>query len=100
MKSSSLLLLLGLFTGQVMAKESVADRYPGPWEDEYHQAITTTLTVNRIAGCGQYKYREDVRQSQEYLVYCTRDGKRWLAYLVWPRLEKVLGPYTPDPSLN
>lgn len=100
MKSSSLLLLLGLFAGQAMAEENLADRFPGPWQHEFSPEITKALTVNRVAGCGQYKYREDAKKTQEYIVYCSRDGKRWLAYIVWPSIERLMGPYNPSPSLN
>ena len=59
-----------------------------------------TLAVNGIAGCGQYKYRENSSKSQSYILYCSRDGEKWLAYIVWAASEKVMGPFAPDPSLD
>ena len=83
-----------------MAQTDIASTYPGPWQEDYNQRITKTLTVNGIAGCGQYKYREKANQSQSFIVYCSRDGTKWLAYIVWAASEKVMGPFAPDPSLD
>lgn len=79
---------------------SLNERYPGPWREGFNQSITKTLAAKRVGGCGQYKYRKSARDGEEYLVYCTSDGRNWSAYLVWPAIEEVTGPHLPDPTLR
>lgn len=79
---------------------SAAERYPGPWQESFHLAITKTLAQNDIRGCGQYKYKASVKDNNEYVVYCTIDGKSWLSYTVWPSINQVQGPHAPEPSLK
>mgnify|MGYP007022264338 CR=1 FL=1 len=79
---------------------TLAERYPGPWVSDVDLAITRALIRNNVSGCGQYKYRSSSQNSGEYLVYCSRDGETWTAYIVWPNVEKAMGPLAPDPSLN
>ncbi|SQF98893.1 Uncharacterised protein [Paucimonas lemoignei] len=95
-----LLLAPTLYIGQALAQTDIASTYPGPWQENFNQRITKTLAVNGIAGCGQYKYRQNANQSLSYIVYCSRDGERWLAYIVWAASEKVMGPFAPEPSLE
>jgi len=78
----------------------LSERYPGPWQEDFNMGITKALAAKGICDCGQYKYRESSRDKGEYLVYCTRDGSNWTAYLVWPSIGEVTGPHTPDPSLQ
>jgi len=78
----------------------IGKRYPGPWRDNMHVGISKTLVRNKIRGCGEYKYRASARDSGEYLVHCTADGKVWMAYLTWVPIQKVQGPFTPDCSLK
>jgi hypothetical protein len=78
---------------------TLVERYPAPWREEFDVGITKTLISKGIRGCGQYKYRESSKDRNEYLVHCTGDGKLWVAYFVWSATERVMGPYSPDPSL-
>jgi hypothetical protein len=78
----------------------IDQRYPGPWKEDFHVGITRALAINKIEGCGQYKYRQSSNMDNEYVVYCTRDGKTWVSYLVFPQIEKALGPYSIDPKLQ
>jgi hypothetical protein len=96
------LVLLGLLVcASVFAADVPVDkRYPGPWREDFHRGITQTLVTNQISGCGQYKYRESALDPSEYVVYCTSDGKFWTAYLIWPKIGKLMGPYAPDASLK
>ncbi|MCH5490484.1 hypothetical protein [Pseudomonas syringae] len=100
MKFKYLLLACLLMTGRAMAEADLSEQYPGPWLEKFDQRISKTLAVNGIRGCGQYKFKEDAKQSKSYIVYCSRDGENWLAYIVWAASEKVMGPYAPDSSLN
>jgi len=79
---------------------SLSERYPGPWREEFNPSITKALAAKRVGGCGQYKYRKSTKDGEEYLVYCTADGRNWSAYLVWPAIEEVTGPHLPDPTLR
>jgi hypothetical protein len=75
------------------------EEYPGPWQDdpstEDFRTIVKALSVNDVRGCGEFHYRPSTHHNNEYLVYCTRDGKVWRAYQVWPRITQVTGPQPP-----
>lgn len=79
--------------------EQISQMYPGPWVREFNTEITRTLVAADVQGCGIYRYRVSRTSKTEFLVYCSRDIKHWQAYMVWPNLRKVLGPYAPDPQL-
>ncbi len=78
---------------------SVASKYPGEWNWAYNAAISSSLAQAKVKGCGITRYRVSRESSSEFLVYCSSDNERWKAYIVWPNINKVLGPYQPDPSL-
>ncbi len=82
-----------------MGEDSIAQKYPGPWVYDFNTPITTALVGADVSGCGIYRYRVSRESSSEFLVYCSSDNENWTAYLVWPNIEKVMGPYPPDPSL-
>lgn len=86
--------------GESANTTSLSERYPGPWQEDFNLGISKALAGKKIRGCGQYKFRESSMDKKEYLVYCTRDGNDWLAYLVWPNIGSVTGPHAPDPSLH
>ena len=94
-----LLLLLGLLLPLAASAESVKDMYPGPWVYDFNNNITSALAQAKVKGCGIYRYRVSRSSNSEYLVYCSRDNEIWKAYMVWPNISKVMGPYPPDPSL-
>ena len=75
------------------------EEYPGPWLEDSStanfRAIVKALSVNNIRSCGEFHYRPSAYHADEYLVYCTRDGKIWVAYQVWPRIPQVTGPQPP-----
>lgn len=78
---------------------TMLERYPGPWVQEFNLPITKALAANDIRICGSYKYRASSRDTGEYLVYCSMDEKNWTAFIVWAPIEKILGPYVPDPTI-
>lgn len=75
------------------AEIPLQERYPGPWRDDFNASISKALAQNSVRGCGEFKYRESKMNRGEYLVYCTRDGSNWVAYLVWASIKKVTGPH-------
>lgn len=75
------------------AEVALLERYPGPWTEDMNIPISRALVKNSIRGCGEYKYRPSNRDKGEFLVYCTRDGQNWEAYLVWTSAGKVTGPH-------
>ncbi|MDA7088939.1 hypothetical protein PH586_21390 [Pseudomonas sp. SA3-5] len=94
-------LIMSAFIFPITAQaETVAERYPGPWEYEFNFEMTRALTKAEVGSCGHFKYRASSMDRGEYLVYCTSDSENWTAYMVWPNIEKVLGPYQIDESLN
>lgn len=68
-----------------------AEMYPGKWQESVAPDLSIALARNKISGCGQFEHRR-ARGGDEYLVACTRDGERWTGYIVFPRIEKVVGP--------
>lgn len=65
-------------------------RFPGPWIETYNIDIASTLAKKNITGCGDFHYRVAYNSTSEFLVACTRDGKTWLAYTVFPNIGTVL----------
>src|SRR4051794_34627689 len=72
--------------------------YPGPWRDPTSDVIIT-LAHNGAHDCGEFYERLAASSSPgapDYLVACTPDGRQWFGYLVWPSIDKAMGP---DPLL-
>jgi hypothetical protein len=78
----------------------LADDYPGAWQSDAPGNIIRALAVNDVRGCGEFHHKASVRNSGEYLVYCTRDGRTWTSYLVWPNVDRISGPARPDPKIS
>ena len=88
-----------LFVMIVSACQSEQKSEYGSWQEDFHVGIAKTLATNHIKGCGEFKYRESTKHpGGEYKVFCTADGKNWVAYLVWPKINEVMGPYAADES--
>lgn len=78
---------------------SMAEEYPGRWQSDPRLDIVRTLIAQDIRGCGEFHWKSHYRDISDYLVYCTRDGKNWTAYIVWPDAMRVSGPSIPDGSI-
>ncbi|WP_339503956.1 hypothetical protein [Pseudomonas sp. RL_105y_Pfl2_101] len=94
-----LIIALAALIPMAASAESVKQMYPGPWVYEFNNAVTGALVQAKVKGCGIYRYRVSRSSDSEYLVYCSRDNENWKAYMVWPNINKVMGPYEPDPDL-
>jgi hypothetical protein len=88
-----------LFAGLTQAG-GFADTYPGAWSDAPNSGIQQALIKNGARGCGEYWYKAAASSPNEYLVYCTRDGKNWTAYLVWTSAGKIMGPNQISPDIR
>lgn len=75
---------------------TIENRYPGPWETDFNMSITKTLSKNGARGCGIIKYRESAKDKDEFLAVCSTDNKNWDAYMVWPNINEIMGPYSLD----
>ena len=76
-------------------------QYSSTWESGANPPILKTLLKNRVRGCGEIKYKKSNKHSNEYLVYCTRDGTNWhSAYIVFTKSQDVMGPYNTDPKYD
>ncbi len=102
-----LFVLLVIFAGSpASGSETMAQMYPGGWHTDFHVGISRALAKNNIRGCGEFKYKPSADNVSwdtsvgEFLVRCTADGKRWVAYLVWAGIDDVMGPYAPDRTMN
>jgi hypothetical protein len=92
-----------LFSGDREAaspRPPVTEDYLGTWQSNPPNDIIQTLISNDVRGCGEFHYKPSAQNSGEYLVYCTRDGRTWTAYLVWPDVDRISGPARPDPSIS
>jgi hypothetical protein len=78
---------------------SLSERFPGPWQHDAPGAIIVTLARNKTQGCGDFEHRPSIRTPDEYLVYCSKDGKSWVPYVVRTDTGEVWGPYTLDPTV-
>lgn len=71
----------------------------GPWENRPLTSLNRALQEHG-AFCPDYKYRESVTSSSEYIVYCLMEYEGRMvavdAYVVFPRGGTVIGPVTPD----
>lgn len=81
-------------------RQEVAEDYVGGWRSNAPSSIVRTLISNNVRGCGEFHHKPSARNSGEYLVYCTQDGRNWAAYLVWPNINRISGPARPDPSIS
>lgn len=96
----AVVVLIAVSSCDTSSEMTLKQRYPGNWSEDFNIGISKALAENNTAGCGQYKYKESTQNSGEYLVRCTRDGENWVSYIVWDQIKKVMGPYTPDPTVN
>lgn len=81
------------------SEQSLEQMYPAPWIKAEEFSISRALSEAGIKGCHRYRYRVSSGSNTEFLVYCTSGGEATRAFMVWPNIQKVLGPYPPDPSL-
>ncbi len=96
-KLSAAALCLTLITQTAFALSSeVEEQYPAPWVTEFNFALTKALTQAKVRGCGVIKYRVAKNSDSEFLAACSNDEKSWKAYMVWPNINKVMGPYPLD----
>jgi len=85
--------------GSQSSERSLEEMYPAPWIKAEEFSITRALNEAGADNCSKYRYRVSSGSKTEFLVYCTLGGKATKAFMVWPNIHKVLGPYPPDPSL-
>jgi len=94
----ALLSVFGLLPLAVSAG-SLEEQYAAPWIKADNPSITRALSEADVEGCGKYRYRVSSGSKTEFLVYCLRGSRATQAFMVWPNIHKLMGPYPPDPSL-
>jgi hypothetical protein len=75
---------------------SLAEAYPGTWQQVFNMPISKALAAGGISGCGQYEYRP-AAEGDGFLVRCTADGRTWILYRV--ASGAVEGPMGNDGSV-
>lgn len=80
------------------APPTLAEAYPGDWQQNDEVQISRTLAASNVFGCGQYEYRRGTTRDS-FLVRCTGDGQRRILYRVWPDRLEVQGPISSDGSI-
>src|SRR5215468_5878298 len=68
-----------------------SQQYPGPWL-EVTAEVRDLLALHQVSACNQAAGRQSSRNSGEYLLYCTQDGRYWTSWRVQPLAHKVRGP--------
>jgi len=63
--------------------------YPGEWNDTPRLDISRVLVKHKVSGCGEYRYKESSKNKKEYLLQCSRDGKKWRTMVIWVGVNKV-----------
>ena len=58
--------------------------FPPPWISAFNLRISRALVQMKLRGCGQYRYRESLKQPGDFLVECNPDGRTWHRYRVRP----------------
>lgn len=99
MKLKLLVFCSATLASTMAVAESLSEIYPGPWRSDANQSIKKVLAAQGVEGCSKYRYRVAAKSTSEFLVYCYRGDTPMAAYMVWPNINKVLGPYQPDASL-
>ena len=89
---TGVMLVASLCSKQEAKAPSMAAQYPGPWRNEFNLEMARALVKNHVRGCGEYQYRHAAASSNEFLLYCSRDGVAWSAYLLWLPSGEVMGP--------
>ena len=91
--SSCCLVILIVLTSSAGAQSKLAlsDEYAGPWR-EITQDVRDFLALRRVHACNEAAGRQSSRKSDEYLLYCTQDGKHWTSWRVQPATNKLRGP--------
>ncbi|CAK15054.1 hypothetical protein; putative signal peptide [Pseudomonas entomophila L48] len=83
-----------------VAAEAIYEKYPGPWVTTANAQIESALERLGADGCYKYKYRASRDSESEFVVYCASRGSGWnSAYLLWPNIDRIMGPYPTDPSM-
>ena len=91
--SSCCFVILVVLTSSAGAESELAlsDEYAGPWR-EITQDVRDFLTLHRVHACNEAVGRQSSRNSDEHLLYCTRDGKRWTSWRLHLAKNKLRGP--------
>lgn len=81
-------------------KETMVERYPGPWQSSENARLRKVLEANKATGCETLYWRTYHNEpTTDYLVYCSPDGKTWTAWLVWTSIKQVVGPTDVFPDI-
>lgn len=92
---AALFLAAWLFGGGTTETKHTLGPYPAPWRDGAPKELTRTLALNKISGCGRYRYKPRSGSLSEILVQCMSDGITWTEHLALPTSQKVFGLYPP-----
>jgi hypothetical protein len=79
LRCGSMLLVSMPFAEAAQAQSS--EEYPGPWS-EITQDVREFLALHKVYACNEAVGRQSSRNSDEYLLYCTRDEKHWTSWRV------------------
>lgn len=85
---------LAAHSGLPKVNGEIESQYPGPWKTDFNMKVTKALSQYGARGCGIIIYRTSRNSESEFLAACSTDNENWKAYMVWPNIGEVMGPYT------
>lgn len=65
--------------------------YLGSWQSGRPE-VAKALIKGGARGCGEFYQKPHKSFTNEWLVACSRDGKTFTAYRVWPNIGRAQGP--------
>lgn len=81
-------------------KTPISKQYENQWHEDARPDIVICLTRNHVSGCGYFLYKESISTHGEFIVNCYSYDNSSRSYLVWPVINKIMGPYPIEASLN
>ena len=75
---------------------TLEESYSGPWSVPTGE-VAVSLARNGAKNCGEFYQKESSTTKGEFAVACNASKSDsgppiWVVYLVWPRIDKAVGP--------
>ena len=85
-----ILIIIGQINNENKNPIIVTQSKPASWrlpETSEFVKFGRLMINNGIKGCGEYHLK--VVGSNEYIIACTKNGKDWVYYVAWPKINKI-----------
>jgi hypothetical protein len=102
----ALAILIIIYQQSRRPEVSTRPKYESEWHTDVHRGITIALGRNKIRDCGEYAYKRNTDETEDYLVRCrterayikeeSGEETTTLFYQVWPNIDSVVGPFSEE----